>query len=220
VSGTPGPTGAGSLTPPVSGTPGAGSGTPGPVSGTPGPTGVNQSDIKVNLRLKLQGVTTQPRNSSPIQVQVKLLEGTKLIKTDQVTFSPQGDGVYVGDVAYKSINTKSKYAFQIKGPKHLQKRICTKDPSEQLGGTYNCDSAEVTFVAGDNTMDFAKIILLSGDTPLQNGLIDAVDITFIRNNVGSTDTEVLARADLNYDTIVDTQDYALIMAALSFKYDE
>ncbi|PIZ65644.1 hypothetical protein COY14_01950 [Candidatus Roizmanbacteria bacterium CG_4_10_14_0_2_um_filter_36_9] len=108
----------------------------------------------------------------------------------------------------------------IKGPKHLQKKICVNNPLEVIPGTYNCKKGEITLQNGEQTLDFLGIYLLAGDLPLQNGLIDAVDIIYVKSNLGSKDPEVVSRADLNLDGIVDSQDYTMIINALSFKYDE
>jgi len=181
----------------------------------------NRKDINTNLRLKFQGITTQPRNSSPISVQIKLVEGTKVPGSyETVSFTPQGDGAYVANHVFKNVNLSAKHSILVKGPKHLQKKICDNSPNEALSGYYRCDTSAITFKEGDNTLDLTHAILLSGDIPVQNNVVDAADIIYVRNNIGRSDAEVLTRADLNMDNIVDTQDYSLIIAALAFKYDE
>jgi hypothetical protein len=62
--------------------------------------------------------------------------------------------------------------------------------------------------------------MLAGDLPVQNGIVDSVDLAYLRANAGSREVEALSRADLNFDNIVDTQDYALVINALGFKYDD
>lgn len=142
-----------------------------------------------------------------------------MIDTRSITFSPQGDGTWVADTEYKNI-PDTDYYVTIKGPKHLQKKICEINPKETVSGTYRCKDGKINFNKGNNTFDFSQIYMLAGDLPLQNGIIDAVDIIYIRSNFGSQSTEVIARGDLNYDGIVDSQDYGIIIHALSFKYDE
>ncbi len=199
---------------------------PGTITKTPSDDNDDNGDsdkpgnVSVNYRVRLQGITNQPKNSSPIQIQFKLVEGNKVIDTKQVSFSPQADGAYVANTSYSNISPSKKYSLLVKGPKHIQKRICTNSPSENVSGTYKCKDSEITFKTGDNTLDFTNIVLLSGDLPLQNGIVDAVDIAYIRNNIGKSDADIVARADLNFDGVVDTQDYTLIINALAFKYDE
>src|SRR5690606_6089514 len=108
----------------------------------------------------------------------------------------------------------------IKGSKHLAKKICTNTPSEQLGGTYRCDEPTMNLQEGNNDLNFTGIILLGGDLPQQDGLINALDFAFIRQNLGSQDPQNLIRGDLNLDGIIDTQDHTIIKTALDFKYDE
>ncbi len=178
------------------------------------------SNVPVNFRLKLQGIISQPKNSSAVSIQIKLVEGNKVVNTKQVEFKPQADGAYVANTTYENISLSKKYSFLIKGPKHIQKRICVNSPSENISGTYRCKDSNVTFKAGGNTLDFTNIILLSGDIPLQNGIVDAVDIAYVRNNVGRSDPDIVARGDINFDGVVDSQDYTLVINALAFKYDE
>lgn len=178
------------------------------------------SNASVNFRVRLQGITSQPKNSSPVSIQFKLVEGNKVVNTKQIDFTPQADGAYVANTTYENLALSKKYSFLIKGPKHIQKRICVNSPSENISGTYRCKDSNVTFKAGGNTLDFTNIILLSGDLPLQNGIVDAVDIAYVRNYIGRSDPDIVARADLNFDGVVDSQDYTLIINALAFKYDE
>jgi hypothetical protein len=74
-----------------------------------------------------------------------------------------------------------------------------------------------------NNLDFSRIYLLAGDMPVsggQDGVVDSLDTSYIRNNLGKTDSGVLAIADLNLDGKVDTQDWSLVIAALSVRADE
>jgi len=205
-----------------------------PISATPtptipiiSPTGPLVTQIvpilinaKINYRIKLQGITKQPKTAQSIDFKITLLQSGKAIDSRNIAFTPQSDGTWVADAEYKNIPSANDYYVTVKGPKHLQKRVCANNPQETIDGTYRCTDGKITLKDGNNTLDFSKIFMLAGDIPLQNGVIDAVDIAYIRNNVGSQNTEVIARGDLNYDGIVDSQDYTIIIQALSFKYDE
>ena len=72
----------------------------------------------------------------------------------------------------------------------------------------------------DGVYDFSGITLLVGDLPEQDGIVNAYDIGLIINNFGKRDSDILSKADVNMDGIVDTQDYSLVIAALSIRYDE
>lgn len=177
-------------------------------------------DAKVNYRIKFQGITGQPKNANSINTKLAIYQTNgKQIDTRSVTFTPQADGTWVADTEYKNI-PNIDYYVTIKGPKHLQKKICEINPKETISGTYRCKDGKIKFKEGNNTFDFSQIYMLAGDIPLQNGIIDAVDIIYIRSNFGSQSAEVVTRGDLNYDGIVDSQDYTIILNALSFKYDE
>jgi|GEM_PF-3585367 len=201
----------GSISPPISGP-------SGPIEGTESPE-TTLASAKVNYRIKFQGITTQPKNATSIDAKLGIYRanGTQ-IDTRLVKFTPQADGMWVADVEYKNI-PDTHYYVTIKGPKHLQKKICEVNPKEAVSGTYRCKDGSIRFKA-NNTLDFSQIYMLAGDLPLQDGIIDAVDITYIRSNFGSQATDVVARGDLNYDGIVDSQDYIIILNALAFKYDE
>jgi hypothetical protein len=117
-----------------------------------------------------------------------------------------------------------KYYLLIKGPKHIQKKICDKDPSETTGGSYRCQGGHaITFSSGQNNLDFSKIYLLAGDLPVngaQDGVVDSLDTSYIRNNIGKKDSTAVSIADLNLDGRVDTQDWSMVLYALSVKTDE
>ena len=110
----------------------------------------------------------------------------------------------------------------IKGPKHIQKKICDDVPTETFGGTYRCriNSSKISIPSQTVNLDFSNIVFLVGDLPEQDGVVDSYDISFIRNNLNSSDPKVIATGDLNMDGVIDTQDYSLLIAALSIRYDE
>ena len=90
--------------------------------------------------------------------------------------------------------------------------VVTLSNSSNASGTFNpyCN----------NNLDFSGIILLAGDLPIQDGSVTAYDTSLVRNNLGKTDADAVSKADVNRDGKVDTQDYSLIIAALSVRNDE
>jgi len=186
-------------------------------SPTPGST---QTSRKVDFSIKLQGVTKIPRNTGDIPVVISFVRDEEIVDTRSTIFKVQPDGSWKGSGQYDNLLSGVDYLLLIKGPKHLQKKICVARPNEAISGHYSCQTGSIRVENGDTNFDMTGIMLLAGDLPVQNGIIDAVDIIYIRNNLGSKDPEVVSRADLNYDEIVDSQDYTIIINALSFKYDE
>ncbi|MDP1615341.1 MAG: dockerin type I domain-containing protein, partial [Methylococcales bacterium] len=215
----------------------AGTSTPTPTptgttgAGTPTPT---PSDIPVtgntvlDLKLKFQGIGSKPDDSRNFMNVKFTLSGadlsTPLVKSG--TFRSDANGVWTGKVGFDLTSpANKKYILYIKGPKHVQKKICDNAPSESSGGTYRCGTANMTLALGDNNkFDLSKVLLLSGDIygpdKVQDGIVNSVDISYVKNNLRKTDASVLAVCDINLDGKCDTQDYSLIISALSIKNDE
>jgi hypothetical protein len=186
---------------------------------TPG-AGANIKNVNLNFKFRIQGVTSRPRNAVPLDFEVRIFKGEEIIKTETARLNPQDDGTFAGSKEFTGIDITPQYSLAVKGGKHLRKVVCQNNPSEPTPGTYNCRSSDLTFTEGQNEINFSGIYMLAGDIPVQNGVVDSLDIAYIRQNFGNTQTDNLTRGDLNFDGIIDTQDYVLIMSALSFKYDE
>lgn len=192
----------------------------------PGSSGTapGSAAMKLNMKIKLQGVASKPRNTSTITVKVKVGGGflTQTTAYQNVTFTAGDGGIWTG-TADTNLPPGGGYMLYVKGPKHLQKKVCSNAPTEGSGGTYHCGDGAIALKAGDNTIDMSKILLLAGDLPengVQNGIVDSYDTSFVRQHLQSTKTEDLNIGDLNYDGAIDGQDYSLVIAALSIKYDE
>ena len=69
-------------------------------------------------------------------------------------------------------------------------------------------------------MEFTSVHLLAGDLPIQDGLVNSYDIALIKNNLGKTDQALLAQADVNFDGIIDSQDYSIVIGALAIRSDD
>lgn len=197
------------------------SGGPSPTSGpspTPGPFG-QSGNIALNLKLRFQGIVSQPKITT-MQVRVTL-SGGDLAQPQQQTsqFSAGADGVWTGNVSFNA-TPRNDYFLLVKGPKHVQKKICSSNPTENNPGIYSCSNGTISLSAGQNSLDASKIILFVGDLSPQDGIVDSYDISYVGQHLGSTDSQALTIGDLNLDGIVDSQDYSLIIAALGIKYDE
>jgi len=195
-------------------------------SPTPIPTevsdGDDRGDVELKLKVRFQGVTTQPNEAfRTLSTKVILASGNKSYREEKVIpFEADGEGVWSGTFSAKNVILGAKYAVYIKGPKHLMKKICEATPTESVSGTYNCSTEKIDLKAGSQDMDMSKIILLVGDIPTQDGIIDSIDAVFVRNNFGSKSNSSVSRGDLNLDGIIHAQDMVLMLKALEFKYDE
>lgn len=181
-----------------------------------------KADVQLNMKVRFQGIVKQPDAAfDRLNVRVDI-EGSQGYKNDQVVeFKADGSGLWSGVMKIEKVPISQKYAVLIKGPKHLSRKICEVTPRENVPGTYKCESGgDIELKAGGNNLDFSQIVVLAGDIPTQNQVVDSADIIFIRQNFGNTSPSALSRGDLNLDGIIDTQDYSLVMAALGFKYDE
>lgn len=178
------------------------------------------TNVTLNMKIKFQGIPKKPINANAETVQVRLMgEGQPNPVSGSGQFTPDENGVYSGSVNV-TVPPGANYTLYVKGPRHLQKKVCVNNPIETSVGTYRCGRGQVNITAGTNNIDLSKILVLVGDLPQQDGIVDAYDTSFIRQSFGSTDANKLAIGDLNRDGIVDTQDMSLIIQSLNVKYDE
>ena len=177
--------------------------------------------MKLDLKLKFQGILGKP--NQPQILPVKVIVNSLALSVTQAAvgdFIVDNNGIWSGQVLFDGILPSSDYKVFIKGPKHLQKRICETFPQEPFPGVYNCENGAISLNYGNNNFDFSAIFLLVGDLPPQDGVVNSYDISLVRNIILSTDPSLLTLADLNLDGIVDSQDYSLVIAALSVRTDE
>ncbi|KKP67103.1 MAG: hypothetical protein UR68_C0040G0015 [Candidatus Roizmanbacteria bacterium GW2011_GWA2_35_19] len=190
--------------------------------GGPTVTGGQTGAAKLKLKLKFQGIAGKPADAfNKLSVKVKLLNEATEAVTDykSADFVADAAGIWTGEVSF-NVNPSSRYVVYAKGQFHIQKKICDEKPVETAAGTYRCDKGKITLNTGNNNLDFSGIILLAGDLPIQDGSVTAYDTSLVRNNLGKTDADAVSKADVNRDGKVDTQDYSLIIAALSVRNDE
>ncbi len=182
------------------------------------PTGV-AGNVNLNMKLKFQGIVSKPTDAlNKLSVQVKLRNETTNQETAYNTaqFTADTNGIWSGSSNF-NVDVSAKYILYVKGPYHIQKKICDAVPTETAGGTYRCSTSNIILQSGDNNLGLSGIVLLSGDLPDQDGSITAYDTSLIYNNLGKTDND---KCDVNRDGKCDTQDYSLVIASLSVKNDE
>lgn len=194
-----------------------GSVTPSPVVG----------NVTLNLKLKFQGIQKKPIDSLKA-MDVKVTAVDESDSSEHVgtgTFTPDDKGIYSGSVPINlTINAgdgpSKAYKILVKGPQHVQKKVCDVTPTETVGGVYQCDKGTINLKPGANDFDFTGIYMLVGDLPQQDGIVNSYDTSLVLNSIGKTDLETLKIADLNRDGIVNFQDFSLVIAALSVRSDE
>jgi len=189
-----------------------------PVTSTSTPTPIIAKTTNLNLKLKFQGINKKPSAGSTMDVLVKVAANNIDEKITSV-FTVGDDGVWSGTAGF-NLATGSAYTVYIKGPKHIQKKICINKPTEDYAGTYHCDVGKISLIKGNNSLDFSGITLLAGDLPTQDGVVNSYDTSLVRNNLGKSDSANLTLGDLNLDGIIDSQDYSMIINSLSIRLDE
>lgn len=187
---------------------------------------------KANLKIKvrLQGIRNQTFSSQYRKAKFAVALGgggmpnnTEFVYSD---FHYLGNGVFGGVATFNANQVKPNYNYKliVKGPKHLSRRLCTPNPSG--GAQYYCpeSAGAITLMgAGIQSFDFASVTLSPGDLPIdgqQDGLVDSSDLAYLRERLGRKDADSVRVADLNFDGIVDSQDYSLIVNNLINNEDE
>jgi hypothetical protein len=176
-------------------------------SGTPAPTEEPTNNIdSVTMHLKLAGINS---DRGPINVAVKIGRSgssTPLYSNQTVAFLADDQGIYTArlQIAAANLQTGSGYWLAIKGEKHLQRVFTNID----LNTT--------------NEFNLTNKILLPGDLPSQDGIVDANDIDLVLGKLTHPIQTVsdLDAADVNYDGVINSVDLSLILQTLSNNQDE
>lgn len=179
--------------------------------------------MALDLKLRFQGIVIKPNRLSTIPVQITVRTNSPAQPAAQsisVNLTADNSGIWSGQAYFPSLIEAPDYKILIKGPVHLQKRICDLGAGETEPGKYSCISGNIQLLAGTNSLNFNGINLIAGDLPQQDGVANAYDVALVRNNLGSTDPNILIIADVNFDGIVDTQDYSLVIGALAIRTDD
>ncbi len=196
--------------------------TPSPTAtanGTPSPT-PTLPDIKFTFNIRFQGITTQPAENAPkIPGKITFVRNNNWNKRIEVptNFIYQSRGIWQS-VESVPVPPGDHYKILIRGEKHLQRAICERKPADQYPGSYKCGNpnGDIVIPALEDTFDFTAIFLFAGDIPFKgenDGVIDAFDISYIRTHLGTTE----AIGDLNYDGVIDSQDYTIAIGAMQIQ---
>lgn len=171
----------------------------------------------MTMKLKLQGIQSEPAHKT-IKVKVTAVSGTGVTFPVLVDFTPDG-ALWSSTVDFPGAVRGPNFYILVKGGKHVQKKVCDEEPTEQSVGIYSCQGANITIEDGKD-FDFSGITLMAGDLPTQDGIVDSYDLSLVRNNLNKTDEDILSVADVNLNGRVDAQDYSLIIQTLSIRPDD
>lgn len=189
--------------------------------GNPDDGSADPQNVRLDLKLRFQGIDKIPNATEAILVRVGVGGGDlpeNIYK--YALFTPGEGGAWTGSVDF-DVEPGNDYKVLIKGPKHSQRRICENAPTEAEPGLYKCDTDSITLALGSNDLDFSGVIMLGGDLPPeQDGIVNSRDVLTIRRNLNKSDFEALAVADINYDGVVNSVDDALVVFTLSNRTDK
>lgn len=180
--------------------------------------------IKLKLSLKLQGVNTTPVTVNRLKFKISVMgtnnnkQGPKEV---ELLVSDRNDGVFEGIVDFEKLMPEDNFRLFIKGPKHVQKRIC--DPRPTGGSEYYCSNEQgFALNAGINEIDLTQTPLLAGDLPLpeQDGILNSKDIVAIRNCIKDRTDECVKQTDVNYDGATNGTDFTIVINSMGIKYDD
>jgi len=189
---------------------------------TPNPTPTLTPNTPIlNFKIKFDGVND---NIGTQKVVVKI-KGNGFEKTfEQVEATPNEEGILTGNLTLNGVRLNN-YTISIKGPKHLGVKFCE---NRQRG---RCSPDKfLSLNAGENNFDFTTLPLLTGDIPdendHQNGVVDINDFALLKQGLISTDPDLKARCNLDFNKdsndndIVNGRDVALFLKTLSIRYDD
>lgn len=183
--------------------------------------GATTGNTKIAAKIRFQGVTTTPVvNKARVSITAVNNENKY---TGEGDFIADEKGFWNGSVLVNipANAPTTGWTLLVKGPFHVQKKICELKPKESSPGSYRCGVGKITLsVAGTNMVDMSEVVSLVGDLPAQDGIINSYDVSLIRNNLNTSLPKILGIADVNFDGKVDSQDWSLVLAALSVKQDE
>lgn len=181
-----------------------------------------KGNIQLDMKLRFQCVPKKPKGAQELEVKVGLGDGgLRKAVYETATFKVDDDGFWRGSVSFNA-PAGPGYKLLPKGDKHMQKKVCVNNPTEDFPGAYSCDKGQINLRDGKNEIDLTKIVLLTGDLPPgeQDGISNAKDQSLVRNLVGKRDEESAVLADINFDGVVNAVDHSCMIAALSVRWDE
>jgi len=181
---------------------------------TPTPT-PPPGKVKIKFKVKFDGVYEKKADQ---KVQLKVgKDKTILQEISEVFLTANNQGIYESPLLTLSsaVISGSNYHLLVKGPKHLQVRFC------QNSGQYRpCTKGNITLNNGENILDFTGYPLPGGDLPPQDGVVNALDAVALVSCLSQTSSACLAKADLNFDGIVNTMDINIMNNTIYTRWED
>jgi len=193
------------------------------------PGDIESGEVKISFKFALRGVTpdsascfsnlenlkVEVMNTTSRKYETGILTGFEALDGQK---NAAGDQIFqVTDLALDSSKfsgANSLNYVKIKGPFHLQARMCQNNQSGKLSDITECDIS----LNGDKVYDFSKYSLLSGDIN-QDGMVNTIDYGKLKSYFNE-EVDCGTNGDLNMDGIVNATDAVLIKNSLSSKDDE
>ena len=163
---------------------------------------------------------TKPKQTQTLRARVFLqAENDSQSREKSVTFLSNSNGVFTQNINFDEVNFGKKYKVGIKPDKHLKTQFCENTINSITPNFYTCNLFGIQ-PSREMVLDYTQVIILSGDVFPQNGVADSYDIAYVRNNIGITDEDIVNKADINLDGVIDTQDYLLVLGGLIQRSDQ
>ena len=175
--------------------------------------------LQLTIRLRFQGVNYDNATIDALPVKVGLMSRFSQARFKTPVFYLNTDGTWTGFVEYDTLD-EDGYCLLIKGPYHIQRKVCHSRPTEQDPGSYRPGDNYMALESGNTQLDFSNITMFVGDLGDQDGVVNSIDIGACKYFYDRDDEAALTIADSNLDGVVNTLDCDLIFLALKYKYDE
>lgn len=167
-------------------------------------------EVPISFSMRFNGIVSQGLDIPIVMRAVNSATGETRDTT--VTVSANNQGIYQasGKIVLPDFSTNARYNLLVKGPKHLRRRM----------------ESRVGLNPTANTFDWTAKPLEPGDLPnpnqggVQDGVVNALDASLLLERIDKTDSDSLKVADLNYDGVVNLNDFSLLIATLSSKTED
>lgn len=198
-------------------------------------------------KMRIQGIIRKPSKElsrMPVKVTLKGPKGTFPMSVTS-NFTADTNAEWSGYAVFPKVPA-GNYSVFVKGRKHLQKKVCfavrliptaTTIPTPPYGEDFpeveeefvdiDCPNDKIALTPGDGyaiqSDPSVRVHMYAGDLPVdgvQDGLIDSLDLIYLRNRLGQKNGDYLKTGDLNLDQVIDTQDHSLPFAVLNLEINE
>ncbi|KXK08823.1 MAG: Bacillolysin precursor [Microgenomates bacterium OLB22] len=198
-----------------------GENTPAPVPGNPQETG---DTVAVVFQVQLQGVTDKiPPQHAIIPMRVGLssraLDRPLYVDTEAKARLDGKTVLWEGKAIFKA-DPRLSYQILLKGPVHIQRKFCHEVVQEREPGAYLCAGSSIPVSQGTIHLNASTVPLFACDVPEQNGICNSLDLSVIKDGIGSIQPAIIIRCDMNLDGVCNAQDYVIALQAFLIRLDE